>query len=911
MKRNKFSLMFLFILLLCLTINLGFSSWTYMNEISNINTVNDDECTITIHTRCYSNNVNITVTDNYKSAVTEGSAFAEPSLSNTTYSPYKEGYVVPNSKTTVGSNTVISDDKTVETITTTYKEKRVKNAHKGSWTLSGNKYTYDVIYWVWTVVTTKTKEAPIDDVSSKVIKVQRGQIIKPFELNIDNYCNYGFYKDSNYSSLFDFSKPITSDCDIYLKYVEGSSQLTGIINGLSSGSYIIYDSNRGSSSSNSNSFNLFDDNTYVSSSRFAYLDEATLSSGTTLQLVYNDSKIVQDPSTGSITDDNAGDHRDNSGNIALDYYGNAYVGDKYCHTKIVLNGDFTVNGTLEIGAKVGSVNSNSRISFIIGNYAQIDLAGHDLIIDGGNVNCYGSIVDSIGGGKIIVKNGGTIMGMLVITDPKGGNQMAYGYGRRQAPFNEYKLAYIEVPIYAYNGTTIKGYAKMDLGSLGLSNCYLNILGSSSSASIFSWSSNNNENDYICLKPYIVTSLYPTNDVSSQASNNIYLDMFYQRFSFIINANITLNSTIPLNAEISIKKGITITKSIDLDLARIGVPLSPFFDVLLKENFELILKSKLILYPGSSFMTEPNSNLILDPGEVKTYKDVSINFIGIVNVNIPGETKRNMGGLMAYENNLGYYNGYSPNYMGSGVNAISGFWKYTNASNHQILGNLTIRDVSDSYKYYLSGPISFNSKALSTIKNSNYVRTYDLKGEQFGSIWFNGSNLTYEASFNLISFFNCLPLISSGRAILKDSNLNLEGVFDYKSGIFSGGTHNQKYCLLVPNDFLIGGSDPSNQQNKVDLTITPTLVTGSIDNNIIYINNNFYVYFSGIFVPAISDSNGNQFDSTGNTAYTSLNANIRKFCSNNNSPINAKTKNYDNVVLAYNASTQLWKYTSGL
>lgn len=911
MKRNEFSLMFLFILLLCLTINLGFSSWTYMNEISNINTVNDDECTITIHTRCYSNNVNITVTDNYKSAVTEGSSFAEPSLSNTTYSPYKEGYVVPNSKTTVGSNTVISDDKTVETITTTYKEKRVKNANKGSWTLSGNKYTYDVIYWVWTVVTTKTKEAPIDDVSSKVIKVQRGQIIKPFELNIDNYCNYGFYKDSNYSSLFDFSKPITSDCDIYLKYVEGSSQLTDIINGLSSGSYIIYDSNRGSSSSNSNSFNLFDDNTYVSSSRFAYLDEATLSSGTTLQLVYNDSKVAQSPLTGAILDDDAADHRDNNAKIALDYYGTSYVGDSYCETKIVLNGNFTVKGTLEIGAKVGSVNSNSRMSFIIGKYAQIDLAGYDLIVDAGTVNCYGSIIDSVGGGRIIVKNGGTIMGMLVITDPKGGNQMAYGYGSGQAPFDEYKLAYIEAPIYAYNGTTIKGYAKMDLGSLGLSNCYLNIIGPSNTPSIFSWSSSNSENNFVCLKPYIVKSLFPTNDVSLQKSNDLYLNMFYQRYSFIINANITLNSRMPLNASIKVKKSIvTKEESVDLDLARIGVPLSPFFDILLVENYELVLKSKLILYPGSSFRTEPNSNLILDPGEIVTYSAVSLNVI-IVDVYIPGETKRNMGGLMAYENNLGYYNGYSPNSMGCGVNALSGFWKYTNASNHQILGNLTIRDVSDSYKYYLSGPISFNSKALSTIKNSNYVRTYDLKGEQYGSIWFNSSHFTYESSFNLISMFNCLPLISSGKAILKDSNINLEGTFNYKTGLFTGGLHNQQYALLVPNDFLSGGSDPSNQKSNVDLSITPTAVTTYLNNSIICINNSFYVYFSGIFVPAISDSNGNQLDSTGNIVYTSLNANIRKFCSNNNSPINAKTKNYDNVVLTYNASTQLWKYTSGL
>ena len=80
---------------------------------------------------------------------------------------------------------------------------------------------------------------------------------------------------------------------------------------------------------------------------------------------------------------------------------------------------------------------------------------------------------------------------------------------------------------------------------------------------------------------------------------------------------------------------------------------------------------------------------------------------------------------------------------------------------------------------------------------------------------------------------------------------------------------------------------------------------------ICVDNNFYAYFAGIFVPAISDSSGNSFDSTGNTVYGSINANIRKFCSNNNSPILERTKNYDNVVLTYNTTTRLWKYTSGL
>ena len=881
------------VLLLSFLVPAGLSDWIYLNETSNFIAKNEDLCTINIYTRLQSNKmIESAPVESERVEDTSTGRFEDSTLTETSYNlwgnSYSKGDFV-GSWEIVDNKVSVSEDHLSETTIIIYRQKQVVDYERTGFPKYTFKYT--VAWFTWTKTVVKTREKPIDSQSDVVLKVARNSFIKPFDLPVDNYEKYSYFSDASYSELFDFNKPINANTSIYLKYCEGNSSLTDFIAQKTSGEYAIYDSGKGGSGSG---YDVFSDFVYENAGNFDYLNSCSIVNGVTINFVYLDNRLYPSPNTGAIADGNdAKEHRDANANVALDYYNNQYIGNNNCSLMIRLNGDLTVKGTLNIGAKVGSVAADKTYSQIIGNYTQLDLNGHNLIVDGGTLNCYGSIVDRIGGGKVLLKSSGTLVGLLNVTDGRGGNQTTYGYGKGQSPFDEYRFTYIEAPIEAMHGTTLKGYLKLDLGELGLSNIYANIVGPSGS-SVFSWGEKKAEDDSIKIIPYINANLYPS-QVTGQGANQIYLKMYYYRYKYTFNANIVLNSKIPLSATIN----KYITKDVDIDWARIGVPIPPFFDLLLKSTYSLILKAKLLLLPGSSFVSESNSTLTFDPGEVVKYEDVSINAANIVDVNITGETTRNRGGLMAYDRSFYTYNASTHVPQNKGVYALYNYWKYTKPSNHMVLGNVEIRDIPDSYKYLISGPISFSKESIQSILGSSDVQTYDIKGEQNGSLWFSLSYLTYKSSVNLITSFNALPLISNGFAYIKDASLKLKGTFDSTTRLFKTD-NNKKYFLYTKNDFLQGGSAPENQNALTDYDVTPTLVDGEINNQIIKASNAYYVNYKGVFVPVLDSL-------VSGTTYTSLTANIRKFCSNNNTALYSNSTKYDKAKLKFDTSTKMWVF----
>ena len=175
----------------------------------------------------------------------------------------------------------------------------------------------------------------------------------------------------------------------------------------------------------------------------------------------------------------------------------------------------------------------------------------------------------------------------------------------------------------------------------------------------------------------------------------------------------------------------------------------------------------------------------------------------------------------------------------------------------------------------------------------------MKGSQAGSWWFSSSHRTYESSVNMITSFNALPLISNGKAYIKDNNLNIKAVFNDNTHLFTAG--DQTYFLWTPNDYLIGGSDPKNQKALTDYTVTPTLVNSVIANQIIKANDKYYIFYKGVFVPVLDSI-------ASGTTYTSVNASLRKFCSNNNSPLAADSSKYDSVAMNYDSTNMRWVFT---
>lgn len=884
MKRKPYFILKIIMFMFLFMIPVCFSDWIYLSNPSSIAAANTDEVTVTVHTRQYVDDV---VTDNYASKK-EVSTRTEKGYK---INPYKVGDVItPEYVVDTQTGPVVDG---IQIITVTKREERVSNRESVDW---DTKYKYTISLYEWTIETKKTN--PIDNAVYS-IKVAKGNTINPIDLNIPGFMNYGYYADQNFKTLFDFSKPINSNTDIYLKYYQRNSLLTQFINEKTSGTYSIYDSSRRGSKGQ---FDVSSDFTYDSNAGFDFLNQAMIVSGVTINFTYLDNQLCPSPNEGAIADgdDANNNHRDSKSNIALDYYDNQYIGNNNCSVMIRLNGDLTVKGILNIGAKVGGVNSNTHFSEIIGQYGQLDLSGHNLIIDGGTVNCYGSILDRLGGGKVIVKNGGTIQGLMTVTDAKGGNQITYGYGKGQSPFDEYRFAYIEAPIVAYHGTTIKAYLKLDIGSLGISNIYANIIGPVGS-SVFSWGDKKTEDDCLEIVPYINKNLYPSS-VSNPTYKSIYTKMYYYRYRYNFKANVILNSQIPLNARINVKN--IEKRDIAIDWARIGVPIPSFFDLQLFDNYSLTLKAKLLLLPGSSFVTMKNSNLVFNPGEEVNYEDLSIyvNLLVLkVDVYIKGEKTRNRGSLMAYDRSFYSYDYDNLNHHGYGLNVEANYWKFTKSSNHMIMGNVIIENMPDnSYKYLISGPISISKQAINKLVTSSYVQTYDVKGSQAGSWWFSSSHSTYESSVNMITSFNALPLISNGKAYIKDNNLNIKGVFDDDTHLFTAG--DQTYFLWTPNDYLIGGSDPKNQNALTDYTVTPTLVNSVIANQIIKANDKYYIFYKGVFVPVLDSI-------ASGTTYTSVNASLRKFCSNNNTALVADSPKYDSAAMNYDLANKRWVFTN--
>ena len=194
----------------------------------------------------------------------------------------------------------------------------------------------------------------------------------------------------------------------------------------------------------------------------------------------------------------------------------------------------------------------------------------------------------------------------------------------------------------------------------------------------------------------------------------------------------------------------------------------------------------------------------------------------------------------------------------------------------------------------------SKQAINKVIASSYVQTYDVKGAQSGSWWFSSSHRTYESSVNVVTSFNALPLISNGKSYIKDNNLNIKGVFDEDTRLFTAG--DQTYFLWTPNDYLIGGSAPKNQNALTDYTVTPTLVDSVIANQIIKANDKYYIFYKGVFVPALDSI-------ASGTTYTSVNASLRKFCSNNNTALFPNSTKYDSAKLDYDSTNKRWVFNS--
>lgn len=826
---------------------------------------------------------------------------------------YNKNDVLPNTENKI-SEKVEFDEKTGTKITTIIYERAIvrdtKKQNRGKWIIFHYVYGYYYPTYQYRRVVTKEKTRhQAEEISSADLKVKKGSCLSAVDLKLNNYKQYGFYTDSTCQTFFDFSKPLTSDVDLYVKQFETSSSdsLTIKINSLSSGSTLnVYNQAGGNTGGTSGqNYDIYSDPYYNEGNKACFIGNTVIQSGATVNLTYGNGSIYTEPIDGQIND-SLGNHRTNTNStISNEYDGTTYVGMKNCSTYMALGDDLTVKGTLNVGAAIGGHTGLSKYSYIIGKYSCLDLYGHNVYIDGGTLNAYGLIVDSVGTGKIYVRNNGKLESTLTVSDGRATRQMMLGISKRQSPFTEYRFSYLQVPVRFENGTTFQAYLKFELGEFGIANFHINFIGTSDA--LFLWNDSSTDS-------YIDYSFAKVNSVSSASlMQNCY--NFRNRLSF--NADVKQNYAVSMKIKITLSLG---SASANVDFGRVDFPISPFFDLVLKSDHKMIVGSKITFYPGSSFYVEKGAVLSF------TYTKDKVTYDGTSGVSIPGESRHMVGGIMSYTNHIGDVaaNGYSEERFSAGIYNNSTYWKSFKTGNIQIDGNLefdtsinTSDSLGDCY-YLLSGNINLSTDSLKTlIQNRAYLKSYDFKAELTGGYLFSSTNVSVKDEYERAASYNANPLISNGHGYIFDSNQALEGT--YTDGVLTESKNlslsndsvtrtdnNSFYFLEVDTDMYKDGSKGSNQTDSIDRQITISECT-SIDSvhMVIRKGSTYFAYYKGIYVPLIGFSE-NQTISSDSTV---LNANLRKFMSNSETDKEENYTKYSNCKIKFSSSAKAWTFVS--
>lgn len=792
-------------------------------------------------------------------------------------------------------------------------------------------YTHYSKYQIRKEVTRISKGDFTDADAGKTIYVENGKTIKPVDLGVSDYNEYGYYCDSQYTQIFDFTEPISKDTDIYVKLIKtgSNSLLANKIKNISSGAINLYDSTKaGNGSGSSNDFNVIDDSAYDPDSNILFLGKTNIVSNVTLKLTYGNAETNVDPAEGSISE--TAQHRFlSNSSIAYDYNGSVKTGLNNCSLYVALTGDMYVKGSLIVGAEIGGT-GGSYYSYIGGRYTILDLHGNNLYIDGGDMTCFGVLKDTIGGGKVYVTSGGKITATLSVTDGKGKNQSIIGFAKRQAPFSEYKFAYLQAPIRFYEGSTLQVYLKIDLDDIGITNLYFNFItsmASNSNNSLFCWKeTNNDKSHYMDYDPEEINEL--------KTNEWFYLNYYFFRNRFSFHANVTSNKSIEakLSATISGAK-----QDVNVDLMRMDFPISSFIDFAVCKGYQLDLYSLFCFYPGSSLNVQKGATLKLCVGGVTQYKEVSKGLAGF-KIIIPGETRCLAGGIVSYVNSIrnvstGYIQG------PGGVYSQGSYWQYLPYSNISIDGTLlydnsisnsTYASQKDNY-YVLSGRIDLSSENVETIrKGRNCFKTNFIKGELASGFVYGGKEdgTTYaslESEYELCYSYNVSPLITSTKSYAidgsKNSSEDVIGSFDVNTGIFTAESKT-KYAFISSNYMYEDGNAKNNQSSKVSREINLQKIKNNYDDYcLIETDSNKYIRFSGVFAPLVSDSGKTSFQ---NGEFIVINS--EKFLSNKDAPLfcmmNEKTStgsakgerkasqissSFSKMVVKYYSSYKAWYY----
>lgn len=547
---------------------------------------------------------------------------------------------------------------------------------------------------------------------------------------------------------------------------------------------------------------------------------------------------------------------------------------------IVLQNDLIINGQMQVEGNYGVNTSGATQGVIAKEYMCLDLNGHNITINnGGKLISNGLIIDSVGTGQINVEGGGYLRTLAVIHDYRGGTMTQSYVNKDVFPFQVYQLPYLRCKArIKYDQTngwgSLNGYVNAQaftdfLGFKGQQEFELNFIGSSKS----------NSNYFIKLdKPntnsedsYVDVIGYKENSIDKTSADKFY--SISQRIKIIINNCVVSIGEFKFN----IKVGAI---SVSVDTSKYSFPISPFFDLEVKNSF-LTLDKRIKFLPGSSLIVDKNSTTLLSydksakrAGQIsvldksyyyydKNYKYVTTDLIKLADMS--GKDKNGN----ATEANI------SGDGYGQRVFKAQSFQKYKSNPNVQIKGTLLFKTGNNSgMDYQLSGTINLSkigytsdgTLSSSTIVNSDNpfseLNKQSVKVITYGYDYMIGhcSNNSHVKGFSR-------PLVSNETAYYNDGANSYVGTYE-DDGIFRA--NNKTYYFNNDGKY------------KINDTTLPTLKECNYDSNskIITDNSQQYIYIASMYCKLTSTDN-----KTGTIDHTRL---------SENATVDSKVK-YDNTL----------------
>lgn len=545
---------------------------------------------------------------------------------------------------------------------------------------------------------------------------------------------------------------------------------------------------------------------------------------------------------------------------------------------VVLQNDLIINGQMQVEGNYGVNTSGATQGVITKEYMCLDLNGHNITINnGGKLISNGLIIDSVGTGQINVEGGGCLRTLAVIHDYRGGTMTQSYVNNDVFPFQVYQLPYLrckaKIKYDQTNGWgSLNGYvnaqAFTDKGPIkGQQEFELNFIGSSNSNYFIKLDKPNTNSE----DSYVDFIGYKENSIDKTSADKFY--SISQRIKIIINnCNVSIGEF-----KFDIKVSII---SVSVDTSKYSFPISPFFDLEVKNSF-LTLDKRIKFLPGSSLIVDKNSTTLLSydksakrAGQIsvldksyyyydKNYKYVTTDLIKLADMS--GKDKNGN----ATEANI------SGDGYGQRVFKAQSFQKYKSNPNVQIKGTLLFKTGNDSgMNYQLSGTINLSkigytsdgTLSSSTIVNSDNpfseLNKQSVKVITYGYDYMIGNctNNSHVKGFSR-------PLVSNETAYYNDGANSYVGTYE-DDGIFraNGKTY------YFNND----------GKYTIDDTTLPTLKECDYDSTskIITDNRQQYIYLASMYCKLTSTDN-----KTGTVDHTRL---------SENATVDSKVK-YDNTL----------------